>query len=429
MCTRFSLRARFVFFAASAFLIGAVVARAADSLSILHQFDNSGGYSPGGDLISDSAGNLYGTTFSGGEVSENCLQDCGVVFEVSPSGGQWTYQILYSFTGGSDGGEPSGRLALDSKGNLYGTASAGGTVNETYCPAGCGTVFELSPSAGRWTFALLHSFSGSDGMTPISGLTLGGARNLYGAAEYGGSAGGGVVFELSPSGSNWTFSILHSFDTWKYGFFPFTGIAVDGAGNLYGGARAGGSSNSFCSSQNGCGTVFRISASGVFSVVHVFQGTTHGDGWFPTGTLAIDSSGNVYGTTSFGGTAFNFCGSGCGTVYELSPSSGKWKKKAIRKFTGSDGSGPRGGVTLDTAGDVLGTTQFGGANGEGTIFRFAHGRNNKGWKFTSLYSFTGNADGGQPTVGVIADSLGNLYGASQAAIAPFQGAVFELSTH
>src|ERR1700688_4356775 len=126
-------------------LTTAVSAVASDTLTVLYDFNYYAGTGPVGDLIFDSAGNLYGTTMSGGLQNPNCVYDCGVVFELSPSGSGWTYKVLYYFTGGYDGGEPDGRLTLDAQGNLYGTAYLGGIVN-AYCSSGCGTVFELSPS-------------------------------------------------------------------------------------------------------------------------------------------------------------------------------------------------------------------------------------------------------------------------------------------
>jgi uncharacterized repeat protein (TIGR03803 family) len=293
----------------------------------------------------------------------------------------------------------------------------------------CGTVFELSPSGGDWAFTLPRSFTGSDGLAPRTGLTPDGAGNLYGTTTGGSEGGTNTVFELSPSGGSWTFSTLYSFTNWNEGLFPSSDLVIDGAGNLYGALQQGGSSKPNCLGSDGCGTVFELSPSGggwQFSLLHTFQGVKEGakegDGIYPSGTLALDSKGNLYGTTEFGGS----CESCDGTVFKLSQSAGKWKEKIQHRFgdKDTDGTEPFGGVTLDKTGNLYGTTVYGGAYDGGTVFKLAPDRKGTGWKFASLYNFTDGADGGNPWAGVIVDASGNLYGTTTRGGA---GTLFELS--
>jgi uncharacterized repeat protein (TIGR03803 family) len=429
MCRRYSLAARFVLISVCLVLTNGASASASDTFTVLYDFNYYTGAGPVGDLIFDSAGNLYGTTIYGGLESPNCYSDCGVVFELSPSGDGWTYKVLYYFTGGYDGGEPHGRLTLDSEGNLYGTAYVGGLTEN--CPTGCGTVFELSPSGGNWTFTLLHSFNGSDGSAPWTGLTPDNSGNLYGttSGEFGEAAS--TIFELAPSGSGgWTFSTLY-YPSYSDGTVLLSDLAIDGLGNLYGAALRGGSSGPNCLAGNGCGTVFELSPSGAswkFRVLHTFQGVKKGakwgDGVGPWGALALDSAGNVYGTTSSGGRTY-----GGGTVFKVFQSAGKWKEQILHRFgaTPTDGAEPFGGLTIDKAGSLYGTTNNGGPSDCGTIFKLTPGQKGSGWRFTSVHSFNCLPDGANPSAGVIPGALGNLYGATTSEGDGFEGTIFELS--
>jgi uncharacterized repeat protein (TIGR03803 family) len=304
----------------------------------------------------------------------------------------------------------------------------GGTVDANNCPTGCGTVFKLSPSGGSWKFNLLHSFNGSDGLAPWTGLTPDSVGNLYGTTTGGGSGGAGTVFELSSSGRIWAFSTLYALaNSGGEGAFPFSDLVLDGKGNIYGAAQQGGSPKSSCS--NYCGTIFELSPSGgtwKFSLLHVFMGAKHGDGGLPWGRLTL-SAGSVYGTTFEGGKAT--CD--CGTVFKLSQSAGKWQEQVLHRFTGHpEGQNPLGGVTMDKVGRLYGTTQDGGTScGDcGTVFRLTPNVKGTGWKLTSLYSFTDGADGGLLYAGVILDAAGNLYGTTTVGGSSFEGTLFELST-
>lgn len=185
------------------------------------------GAAPFAGVILDTASNLYGTTTAGGSSGH------GAVFELSPSGSGWTEQVLYSFQGGSDGGYPAGGLIFDQAGNLYGSTNKGGT-------GGGGTVFKLTPSGGGWTYSLLYSFSGGASCGPFAALSMDGAGNLYGTTLCDGTDNVGSVFKLTPSGGGWTYSSLHDFTGGSDGGRPYSNVVFDAAGNLYGTASGGG---------------------------------------------------------------------------------------------------------------------------------------------------------------------------------------------
>ncbi|MGB9197871.1 MAG: choice-of-anchor tandem repeat GloVer-containing protein [Terriglobales bacterium] len=238
----------------------------------------------GENLILDKAGNLYGTGYSGGTF------EYGVVFELSAAG---TESVLYSFTGGTDGGRPYAGVVEDKHGNFYGTTLQGGAF-------GLGTVYKVTASG---TETVLHSFAGgSDGATPYGGVILDSKGNLYGTTAGGGSSNAGIVFKLSPSGTE---TVLYAFAGGPDGANPTVALVRDKAGNLYGTTYNGGNGNG-----SGDGTVFEISPSGTHTVLHTFTGGA--DGAVPDAGLILDKHGNLYGTTLGGGIGF-------GVVYELTP--------------------------------------------------------------------------------------------------------------
>jgi uncharacterized repeat protein (TIGR03803 family) len=259
----------------------------------------------GATLVFDPAGNIYGTTYGGGGGS--CPSGCGVVFKLTPSGGSWTETVIYTFTGGADGGSPWAGVTLDSAGNLYGTTSAGG-IN------GNGSVYELSPSGGGYTEKTLYDFQGAqDGGSPYSGLIFDHAGNLYGATQYGGANGGGTVFELSPSGGSWTFSTLYSFVGSGGGLSkgPVGNLVMDSAGNIYG-STAGDGAFRF-------GSIFKLTHSGgswTYTSLHDF---TNGlDGGSPRSNIVFDAAGNMYGTASTGGSGNPItCVGQCGVIWQI----------------------------------------------------------------------------------------------------------------
>jgi len=310
--------------------------------TVLHNFSGgTDGENPQGVLIIDRAGNLFGTTAWGGASGQ------GTVFRITAAGKE---KVLYSFTGGTDGAEPEAGLVRDVAGNLYGTTTAGGAN-------GNGTVFELSPPAkkgGAWAEKVLYSFgAGTDGAIPIGGVTFDAAGNLYGTTSAGGAAGLGTIFQLTPSGSGWTETILHNFQDADDGAVPYASLIFN-KGNFYGAATEGGT--------GGGGTIFELtpaSSGWTFTVLY------SNPGWGISGVfrhLTMDRSGNLYGTTHCDG-AYN-----AGTVYKLIPASGSWTYTSLYVFTGgSDGLYSFSNLVLRD-GSVYGTTNQGGANGLGVVF-------------------------------------------------------------
>lgn len=332
--------------------------------TVLYNFTGgSDGGQPYGSLVFDTAGNLYGTTNFGG--SSNCNMGCGTVFELIHGSGGWTETVLYTFTGGSDGGEPSARVRFDAAGNLYGTTLQGGNIGSV-CSAGCGTVFKLTHGSSGWSESVLYAFQGgSDGASPYDGLTFDPAGNLYGTTYAGGASASGTIFKLTPGSSGWTESVLHAFTGGHDGKYPFGDLIFDAAGNLYGTAFQGGA---------GYGVVYEVSplSKGGWHerVLHSFYNTPAGN---PVAGLVLDAAGNLYGTTMLGATQTS-CGGGCGALFELTPvAGGTWTYKIIHVFgSATDGYRPTGDLVLDSASNLYGTTELGGQQGSGMVFQIMH---------------------------------------------------------
>jgi len=385
--------------------------------SILYVFTaGSDGVYPTGPLVIDSTGNLIGTTLQGS------IANAGTVFELAPSSGGYTEAQVYGFPA-TDGNNVRGGLVADSAGNLYGVASSG-SLND--CPSGgypgCGSIFKLTRlSNGTWQRTVIHNFTGAlngDGSFPYAGLTFDSAGNLYGTTSNG-ILGGGTVFKLTPTSSGgWSFRTIYQFGAHHNdGYNPWGVLALDAARNIYGTTIAGG--NGSYLNCNYCGTVFKLApaASGRYteSVIYNFQGGN--DGSFPTAGVIFDSAGNLYGTTSEGG--FFYGDQGFGVVFKLSPqSNGTWKQSVLYTFTGtSDGTGPRGSVIFDNAGNLYGTAPTGGTGncnyGCGVVFKLAPTASGP-WDETVLYSFLANGDGAFPLSNLTFDASGNLYGTASA---------------
>jgi len=278
---------------------------------------------PGGPLVFDSAGNLYGATEFGGGKGATCNAfyggNCGTVFKLSPpkqKGGKWTEKVLHRFAGGTDGANPNGGLLLDGKGNVYGTTVGGGG---TGCQGpGCGTAFELKPptkTGGGWNEKMLHHFTdGNDGAGPNGDLIFDAKGSLYGTAGGGGRQGVGVVFSLAakPRGG-WVESVLHNFTINKGGRNPWGPVTFDSSGSLYGTAHA-------AASDKFGGVVFAMKrgtgGKWSFAVLYNFAGAP--DGAYPVSRLIFDPFGNLYSTAQGGGTG-QACQGGCGAVFKLSP--------------------------------------------------------------------------------------------------------------
>lgn len=327
--------------------------------TVLHNFaGGSDGAQPHGGLLLDSAGNLYGTTNFGGG-STNCSQGCGTVFKLAPGSVPWTESVLHVFAGGSDGQEPNARLVLDSQGNLYGTTMLGGAGSA--CASGCGTAFRLALSSSTWS--VLYSFTGGkDGATPYAGLTIDSAGNLYGTASAGGYTGSGTVFKLTQGSSGWAEEVLHGFSGGWGGKAPLSDVILDAAGNLFGTTSQGGTAGSY-------GVAYELlpEPSGRYHevVLHAFYDAPAAT---PMAGLVSDSAGNLYGITTLG-ASLSPCTTGCGTLFKLAPSNGGYAFSVLHLFGRTDGYNPSGDLILDSNGDLWGTTQAGGSHQAGTVFQ------------------------------------------------------------
>jgi uncharacterized repeat protein (TIGR03803 family) len=266
---------------------GTVFEVSGNAETVLYSFaGGANGADPIAGLVEDAAGNLYGTTSQGGTNGN------GTVFELAipkTKGAPWTQSVLYSFGAGTDGSVPIGGVNFDSAGNLYGTTSSGGAY-------GYGIVFQLVPGA-RWTENILHSFqNGNDGSVPYAGLIADKSGNFYGAATQGGANGGGTVYELIGSGSNWNFSVIYSVPGWGISG-TFRNVVLDSSGNLYG--------TTHCDGSYSAGTVYELSPSGgnwKYSLLYTFTGGS--DGQYSVANL-VSSQNKLYGTTLYGGSNNN----------------------------------------------------------------------------------------------------------------------------
>ncbi len=325
------------------------------SESMLYAFSGGAdGNSPGGRLIFDAAGNLYGTAESGG--IDSCGDyGCGVIFELTSGSSGWTETVVYGFPGGTKGGLPIGGVIFDKGGNLYGTLqtfqvyeltnseatswqekvlhnfgsgepeaapildAAGNLYGTTSCCGSGGTVWELLH--GTWKEKTVYSFASGGGANPWGSLIFDKAGNLYGTTELGGKYDKGVVFKLAPGAKGkWKETVLHTFKGGSDGEYPYSTPVLDGAGNLYAATYYGGDPN--CNPPNGCGTVVKLTPgkSGHWkeTVLHRFSGGS--DGGEPySESLVLDAAGNLYGTATYGGNPGCFDNFGCGVVFEITP--------------------------------------------------------------------------------------------------------------
>ena len=384
---------------------------------VLQSFNGRNGSAPYDGVISDTAGNLYGTTDAGGKYGD------GTVFKLKPPvGGKkaWTETVLFSFNG-TNGEGPESRLLFDGAGNLYGTTYDGGSSN-------LGTVFELTPpGAGQkaWTETVLCSFDGTNGShpLPLSGLIFDNAGNLYGTTGFGGLATGGTVFKLAPPTPGqtvWTETILFSFVTQKGGVEPEGTLVFDSAGNLYGTAGAGGKFSD--------GTVFELTPPAPGKTAWkgtVLRSFDRKDGWFPHTGVIFDIAGNLYGTTFQGGSA------GGGTVFELTPPSGgqtAWTENVLYNFGGLHGVDPSSGLIFDAAGNLYGATLNGGTGLLGTVFELSPpAPGGTAWTETELYSLPDTGDGEGLYTTLLGRANGTLYGTTYEGGTSNSGIIFQLT--
>ncbi len=423
--------------AASLFMLLAmpspVAAQDAAQYTVLHTFKGADGANPYGSLISDQNGNLYGTTIGGGNMTNTACQNnpfstgCGVVYKIDRDGAE---SVLYQFKGGTDGAFPGTELLLDNAGNLYGTARGGGILTaDSPCGfiSGCGVVFKLDRDGDE---SVLYSFKGgSDGYGVASGLVRDPAGNFYGTTLGGGisnpacngdgpSGSCGVVYKLDPRGNQ---TVLHAFTGGSDGYAPYGSLLLDLQGNLFGvGANGGNISSAFCNETVsalagalGCGTVFKISHAGSFSVIHTFEGKDGGP--FADGWLTTDPWGNLYGITGNGGNAVSSANLGDGTIFKVDQSG---KESVLYNFAGgADGFTSNGSVIFDRFGNLYGAASFGGnttdpacsaIGGCGVVFRF-----DPQGHYTVLHTFKGT-DGADPWANLYMDQHGDIYGTTTA---------------
>jgi uncharacterized repeat protein (TIGR03803 family) len=385
------------------FRIGAVAAAvvfafslataAAATTEVIFSFDEDEGEYPDSDLETDSAGNIYGTTVLGGDFGG------GTVFQLSPTQNGWVHTVLYSFTGGADGGEPYKGVTLDRDGNLYGTAVTGGSGS---CEGGCGVAYKLTNSGGTWTQTVIHAFTGGDdGSGPGARVTVDQAGNVYGMAPTGGAYGLGTIYKMREGQDGaWVLKVIHTFTGGADGATGSAGRMILRRGHLYGAATVGG--------IYGSGVVFELTPTQVgewdFRTIYSFRGQP--DGSFPYGALLFDASGNVYGTTYYGGA------NNIGAVYQLAPrANGEWRERVLYSFQGgTDGNSPISNLVFDTAGNLYGTTSEGGL-GTGTIFKLSPVGGGQ-WMETVVHMFEGSPDGAFSYNGMVVDRFGNFYGAT-----------------
>jgi len=359
----------------------------AQTYAVLYTFKGrADGASPADTVVRGSRGKLYGATYQGGSFRY------GVIFRIGPDGKE---KVLHNFIG-ADGQNPNSSLLWDSSGNFYGTTARGGTPEGGKCEHGCGAVYRWSKDGN---LTVLHGFNGgADGAVPggTGRLAMDSAGNFYGTTQGGGKYNLGTVFKIDKHGTK---TVLHDFSNQRDGSIPWGGVILDAEGNLYGTTQYGG--NETCD----CGTVFKIDKDGNETLLYKFKGAP--DGMNPYSWLVRDSSGNLYGTTLWGGDSDCGYGQGCGIVFKLDKNK---KETILHTFTGApDGQWPVAGLARDARGNIYGSTQSGGVAGVclggcGTVFKI-----DPSGAETILYAFSGGADGNTPN-GVILGGGGNIYG-------------------
>lgn len=365
--------------AVSFLILSAPIVVHAQKETVLHSFlgGSQDGQQPYSNLLLDGTGNLYGTTTNGG------ASGGGVVFRLNGSG----YSLLYSFAAEVSAFAPYDGVVRDPAGNLFGTLSCSGLCNNAEWP---GAVFELTPSGVE---SLLASTDGH----AYGNLLRDAKGNLYGTSL--GAFTNGTIFEVTAAGS---YQLLYTFAGSPDGSSPYAGLVTDGR-NLYGTTALGGTG----SACGGCGTIFEFTAAGSEKVLHSFcsrSGCT--DGNYPYAGVIRDAHGNLFGTTLYGGssTCIGHFGAGCGIVFKLT-SAGQFKVLHSFESSPNDGEGPNAALLLDSAGNLYGTTTRGGSSGAGTVFKIT-----PSGQETILYSFSGGVDGAMPSASLILDKKGNLYG-------------------
>jgi uncharacterized repeat protein (TIGR03803 family) len=394
--------------------IFSAAASAGTTFQIVYTFVGGNNASqPSTPLTVDGAGRLYGDSYFGGGTTACNENGCGTVFQLVPKNGHWAEQVLTNFPGSTYGPYASAPLVLDNAGNIYGIGTDEYTNTDGEFVTG--QLFELLNSDGSYTETTLHYFilGDTDAEYPQPGLVRDREGNLYGSSDEGGSSNEGTVFEFSPTGDGtWTETLIFQFGTEKSDY-PIGPMAIDKEGNLYGITANGG--------DYGFGAVYRLSKeNGAWEFRELYDFPPPNVLNPPTpGGLVVDDEGNLYVNTQYEGT-------GVGSLFKLTPAQGYWTYSLIHSFTGAtDGGYPSGALAVDASGNIYGTTFLGGMYGNGTVFEFTPGASGT-WSETVLYNFRGTADGLYPD-GVIRDSAGNLYGTTEIGGAGLDGIVFEIT--
>src|SRR6266702_4698325 len=395
--------------AATAIFLLSLARISAATTDVIFSFEEDEGEYADTDLETDSAGNIYGTTVLGGDFGG------GSVFQLSPTPNGWVHTVLYSFTCGTDGGEPYKGVTLDREGNLYGTAVTGGSGS---CEGGCGVAYKLTNSGGTWTQTVIHAFTGEDdGSGPGARVTVDGAGNVYGMAPTGGAYGLGTIYKIHQGqNGDWVLKLIHAFTGGADGATGSAGRMILRHGHLYGAATVGGT--------YGSGVVFELAPRGVgewdFKTIYSFRGQP--DGSFPYGALLFDASGNIYGPTYYGGA------NGIGAVYELTPRPiGEWNESVLYSFQeGTDGNSPISNLVSDNAGNLYGTTSEGGL-GSGPIFKLSPIGSSQ-WVETVVHPFEGPPDGAFAYNGMVVDGFGNFYFATVHGVDKDDRAIYQFTT-
>ncbi len=386
-------------------------------------YQNENGGRPRGGLAVGPFGSLFGTTSRGGR--SGCPSkrgSCGTVYIMANTDSGYIQFVLYRFCqvrGCADGALPYADVTFDKRGAMYGTTYEGGANNE-------GVVFKLKRGKrGSYKESVLYGFCSqagcADGSNPRSNLILDSSGAIYGTTLYGGSKNGGVVFKLTPSSSGYTESVLHEF-TGADGLYPEAGVVADAGGALYGTTASGGGSG--C--DTGCGVVFKLTPKGsqyTETVLHEFEGGD--DGTDPYAGLLLDKQGNLFGVTAEGGGTGCY-GNGCGVVFELKNVGTAYTESVLHAFGGTDGSAPDAALVFGKHGGLYGTTSSGGLYREGTVF--AMNPANSSYGFRSLYSFcklAKCADGEMPFGGVVRYGT-SIYGTTWQGGHKGAGTVYEL---
>ncbi len=375
----------------------------ASNENIINNFSGPNGVNPAGSVILDSSGNIYGTTYVGGD------HGAGTVYQLKNTGGDWSESVLYNFTRGNDGGNPeTGALVVDSSGSLYGTTAYGGAHNY-------GVVFKLTNSGGIWTETVLHTFTGRvDGGNPVAGL-IESEGSFYGTTYYGGRFGYGNVFELKKSKGSWKETVLYSFCARQHcadGANPSAPVTPDSSGNLYGGTTFGG--------EGWNGVIFKLtrpSKGGAWKEAILYKFHRNSGGSNPNGVL-LDAPDNLYVAAGSGGEY------DAGSIVQLKRSGEKYEENVIFTFNGSNGAYALGPLAMDSAGNLYGSAHAGGLYSVGVVFELSYGT----WTFTDLHDFDDNGtDGYTPFSGVALDSSGIIYGTAYYGGTSRDGIVYQIT--